>query len=517
MSLDSRLSTELQRLLDRTFTTPRPGTAIGVYEAGQLVAEAAVGVARLDGPAIDRHTPFEIASVSKQIGACSALSLARDGVIDLDADVRRYVPELRAEGVSVRHCLQHTSGLPDYLLLAEIAGVSTTSVCGYEAFLAGLARLDLGFAPGSDVAYSNTGYVVAAIACERASGLSWSQVLEQRVFAPLGMSSSTVGVRVGDERSEAAVSYEVDGERFVAQGLAADVLPAGTRHTVGDGQVVTTLADLAAWHGFLHDGRVLGAGLRELMLARTVLSDGSVTSYGLGIRHEQAGGIAGFGHSGGMWGFRAHSLAVPTWGLSVAVLANRSDADPEDLAWRALRVAADDGPWGVWYSAGALRAADCRPRADGGAELDDGVESRAFGPRGDHWVGRDEVTGLQVDGDELVHTDEMGRVVRFRRVAAATTPDVGGLAGTFAMRWPEERLTLRAAEQGLQLCREGQPPLPLRHLTSQGASEVFAFPGGVAIVDPGPPARLAIGTEGAVLRDLPRLDAADSSEQALMA
>jgi CubicO group peptidase (beta-lactamase class C family) len=518
MRLDGpQLAMELRRLLDRAFTTPGPGAAIGIYRAGQLVTESAVGLARLDGPAIDRHTPFEIASVSKQMGACAALSLARDGVIDLDADVRRYVPELAAAGISVRHCLQHTSGLPDYLLLAEIAGTPPTNVCGYEAFLTGLAELELGFVPGSDIAYSNTGYVVAAIACERASGLSWAQFLEQRVFAPLGMASSTVGVVVGDGRTEAAVSYRVDGERFVAEGLAEDVLPRGARHTVGDGQVVTTLTDLAAWHGFLHDGRVLGADLRELMLTRTTLTGGRVTSYGLGIRHEQVGGIAGFGHSGSMWGFRAHSLAVPAREVSVAVLANRSDADPEDLAWRAVRVAGGDGPSGYWYSAKALRATWCEPRADGGVELDDGVETRAFSPAGDQWVGHDEVTHLHLDGGELVHTDEMGRAVRFRKVAAATAPDVGGLAGAFAMRWPRERLVLRAVGPGLQLCREGQPALPLHHLTTQGTSEVFTFPGGVAIVDPGPPTRLTIGTEGAVLRDLPRLDPGGSSEQATMA
>jgi hypothetical protein len=330
------------------------------------------------------------------------------------------------------------------------------------------------------------------------------------------MSSSTVGLLVGDERSAAAISYEVERERFVAEGLAIDVLPPGTRHTVGDGQVVTTLSDMASWHGFLHDGRVLGADLRELMLAPTVLTDGSVTSYGLGIRHEQVGGLTGFGHSGGMWGFRAHSLAVPARRLSIVVLANRSDADAEDLAWRALRAASEDAPWGLWYSAEALRATRCHPHADGGADLDDGVETRAFARRGKHWVGRDEVARLQVDGDELVHTDEMGRVVRFRRVAAATTPDVSGLAGDFAMRWPKERLTLRAAESGLELCREGHPALPLRYLTTQAGSPVFAFPGGVAIVHPGPPARLTIGTEGAVLRDLPRVDV-EGSGQALLA
>jgi CubicO group peptidase (beta-lactamase class C family) len=503
---DDRLSTELGRLLDRALGAPGPGAAIGVYRAGQLVAAAAVGDARLDGPAIDAHTPFEIASVSKQLGACAALSLARDGVIDLDVDVRRYVPELTAAGISVRHCLQHTSGLPDYLLLAEIAGVPPTDVCGYDTFLAALAKLDLGFAPGSDIAYSNTGYVVAAIACERASGMTWAQILEQRVFAPLGMSSSTVGLRVGDERPDAAVSYEVDGGRFVAEGLAPDVLPPGARHTVGDGQVVTTLTDLAAWHGFLHDGRVLGADLRELMLARTVLTDGRVTSYGLGIRHEQVGGVTGYGHSGSMWGFRAYSLALPARGLSVAVLANRSDVDVEDLVWRALRTASEDGPWGVWYSAEALRAVRCDPRADGGADLDDGAETRTFARADGHWLGRDETIRLQVEGDELVHVDEMGRAVRFRQVAPATAPDASALAGVFAMRWPDEQLTLRAEGAGLALCRGGQPTLTLRHLTAQGASQVFTFPGGVAIVDPGPPVRLTIGTEGAVLRDLPRLD-----------
>jgi CubicO group peptidase (beta-lactamase class C family) len=512
MSLDSPPSIELERLLHKAFRAPGPGAAIGVYRAGQLIAHAAVGAARLDGPAIDERTPFEVASVSKQLGACAALSLARDGLIDLDVDVRRYVPELTAAGISVRHCLQHTSGLPDYLLLAEIAGVPPSAVCGHDAFLAGLAQLDPGFAPGSDIAYSNTNYVVAALACARASGLSWSQLLQERVFGPLGMSSSTVGRLVGDQRPNAAVSYDVDGVRFVAEGLTAGDLPAGTRHTVGDGQVVTTLTDLTAWHGFLHDGRVLGADLRDLMLARTVLTDGRVTSYGLGIRHEHVGGLAGFGHSGSMWGFRAHSLAVPARGLSVAVLANRSDADPEDLAWRAVRLMSDDGPWGAWYSADAVRAARCEPRADGGADLDDGMETRTFAPAGGRWVGRNQRESLTVEGDDLVHVDEMGRAVRFSKVAAAPVPDVTALAGTFEMRLPRARLTVRAAGPTLELCRDGQPPLPLRYVTTQGGSHAFAFPGGVAVVDPGPPSRLTIGTEGAVLRHLPRLDPDGASE-----
>jgi CubicO group peptidase (beta-lactamase class C family) len=517
MSLSGGLSTGLEQLLRRAFRTQGPGAAIGVYRSGELVAQAAVGVARIDGPAIGRDTPFEIASVSKQLGACAALSLARDGAIDLDTDMRRYVPELTAAGISVRHCLQHTSGLPDYLLLAEIAGTPPASVCGYDDFLAGLGELDCGFAPGSDIAYSNTGYVVAAVACERATGLSWSQILERHVFGPLGMSSSSVGMLVGDEPAEAAVSYEVDGERFVAEGLTAELFPLGARHTVGDGQVVTTLTDLAAWHGFLHDGRVLGADLRQLMLARTVLADGRVTSYGLGIRHEQRGGITGFGHSGSMWGFRADSLTIPAREVSVVVLANRSDADPEDLAWRAVRLATDDGPWGNWYSAQALRATRCDPRADGGVDLDDGMEVRAFAPTDGRWVGQDEITSVEVDGDELAHTDEMGRTVRFHRVVPATAVDVGELVGTFGMPWPQARLTLRATGSGLELCREGEPPLPLHHLTTQEGSHVFAFPGGVAIVGQGPLGRLTIGTEGAVLRDLPRVAAVGPSEHALQA
>jgi CubicO group peptidase (beta-lactamase class C family) len=517
MSLHPQVSTELDRLLSSSFATPGPGAAVGVYRSGQLVAQAVAGVARLGGPAIDSGTPFEIASVSKQLGACAALSLARDSVLDLDADVRQYVPELTAAGVSVRHCLQHTSGLPDYLLLAEIAGVPSASVCGYDAFLAGISELGPGFTPGSDIAYSNTGYVVAAVACERAAGRTWSQILEERVFAPLGMSSSTVGLLAGDERDAAALSYQATGGQLVADGLGTDVLPPGTRHTVGDGQVVTTLADLAAWHGFLHDGRVLGADLRRLMLARTVLTDGRVTSYGLGIRHEQVGGVSGFGHSGAMWGFRAHSVAVPATGLSVAVLANRSDADVEDMAWRALRLATGDGPWGDWYSAEALRATRCHPRADGGAELDDGIETRTFARAAGRWLGKDEVTSLGVDGGELVHVDEMGRAVRFRQVVAPAPAEASQLTGTFALPWPQGRLTLRAGQPGLELCRDGQPALPLRHLTMQGSSWVFSFPGGVAVVDPGPPTRLTIGTEGAVVRVLPRLESAGSTEQPVMA
>jgi CubicO group peptidase (beta-lactamase class C family) len=501
----------LRWVLDHAYPAPGPGAALGVYRSGELVASASVGLARLDsGPTVDAETPFEIASVSKQIGACALLSLARDGVVDLDADIREYVGEVGPQGITIRHCLQHTSGLPDYLTLAEIAGTDADAVCGFDWFLAALGTMtDLGFSPGTGIAYSNTGYVVAAIAAERAADRSWSQILAERVFDPLRMTSSSVSVRVGDGPPGAALSYTPGPDGFVVEGLTDGALAAGARHTIGDGEVLTTIADFAAWHGFLQDGRVLGIDLRDQLLERGRLADGGQTSYGLGLRHTRLGGTSAYGHSGSMWGFRAQSLTVPEAGIGVAVFANRADTDAEDLAWRAVRQTAEDGPWGRWLSTDALRTTHVQPTADGGLELDDGAERLTVRPAGpDSWIGRDELVRVDLarsrtDGAALVMIDEMGRRVPFERLESVPEPDADGLVGTFALTHPTARIQVRRAGAGLELCREDRPALPLRFLTRHAGSWVYAFAGGLALIAPGP--RLTVATESAVVRDLARV------------
>ena len=509
---DPRLAQDLARILRRRIGPKAPGAALAVYRDGSPVASAASGLASLEHAVpMSVTTPIEVASVSKQLSAAAILTMARDGLLDLDDDVRTHVPELRIAGITLRHCLQHTSGLPDYLTVGEILGVPVGLVIGYDAFLTELARTtELHYPTGTDVSYSNTGYVVAAIAAERAGGATFPQLVADRVFGPLGMTSSKVRSSVDEVTPGMAFSYEPHPQRdFVRVEMGEPHAIAGARHTVGDGEVMTTIDDFAAWHGFLLDGRVLGVDIRDQLLERSRLADGQVTNYGMGLGHSRVGGVDAFGHSGSMWGYRSQSLTDPHSRTGVAVFGNRSDLDPGDLAWRALRAAIEPVPvGGGWYSPEAVRELEVTLRGDGGVDVDGDGESMALDRAGDcEWMNRSEPGGMTLDADVLVLTDEMGRRTRYvRTVQDLPAPPPDSVVGTYQVAGrPDTSLVVRAADTGLELVRGGFPPSALEFVTTHDGVDVYRVEGAALTVDRSRAEPcITISAGSAVLRDIPR-------------
>lgn len=511
---DPRLTQELIRILQRLVDPNGPGAVLAVYREGSVVASAASGWASLEHEVpLSVTTPIEIASVSKQVGAATILAMARDGLVDLDDDLRRLVPELRFDGITLRHCLQHTSGLPDYLTVGEILGVPVGAVIGYDAFLADLTRItDLHFPTGTDISYSNTGYVVAAIAAERAAGATFPGLVADRVFEPLGMTSSKVRTHVGEVTPGMAFSYEPHPQHgFARVEMGEDDAGIGARHTIGDGEVLTTISDFAAWHGFLLDGRVLGIDIRDQLLERARLADGQVTGYGMGLGHRRVGGVEAFGHSGSIWGYRAQSLTDPRAGTGVAVFGNRSDLDAGDLAWRALRAATDPvRPSGSWYSPTAVRELVVTARGDGGIDLEtDGDTTVLDREQQGTWVSRSEPGGLELDGETLVLTDAMGRRTRYLRVdPGLAAPRPGSVTGSYRVPGrPETYLEIRLGEEGLELVRGSLPPASLEFVTTHEGADVYRVKGAVLTVDHAQETpHITISAGSAVLRGLPRVD-----------
>jgi len=301
-----------------------------VYSAGLLVSSATAGCALPEHEVpVTEHTAFDIASVSKHMTSACLLLLARDGLVDLDKDIRASLPELAlSEPVTLRQCLTHTAGLRDYLALCEAAGVPMLGISENRAMdlIAGLRELD--FTPGSAFSYSNTGYVLAAALVRRITGAGLAKFANERVFEPLGMTATHFRDDVGVLVPRLAGGYLANPS---GQGSAfgrCDV----TETVVGDGAVVTSLADLAAWHGFMASGAVLGADIRDGLFARQVLTDGTSAGYGLGLASIEVGGEPAWWHSGSWAGYRSAVIYLPGRRAGVSVLANRNDRYPSNVA-----------------------------------------------------------------------------------------------------------------------------------------------------------------------------------------
>jgi CubicO group peptidase (beta-lactamase class C family) len=478
----------LGELLADRFAANEPGAAIGVYRNGSYAGGAVRGLASLEyALAIGEDTVFDIASCSKQLTATCALLLARDGLVDLDSDVREVVPELQIPGVTLRGCLQHTTGLRDYMQLNDLAGGTLADLATTADFLRLLGRMtSTGFAPGADVAYSNTGYVLASVVAARAAGAPFTEVLTDRVLAPLGMHRTRLHDRVGLVVPGMAFSYSPSPSgRFTRHEMIEE--------QVGDGAVLTTVRELAGWQGFLLDGRVLGADVRAELVRPATLADGRTTSYGCGVARADLFGTAALSHSGGMYGYRSELVCLPSLALGVAVLSNRGDADAQALAHAALAVLLDrpsaepspPAPDGAWFAPARvdhLRVVDgALPDSHGG------VATR--------------------DGDGMLLQDLMGGLTRYHRLDAGAGPAPGALAGRYRPGEPPGDVVIRLGAAGPEVCLGGAPARPLTYAGQHAGLDVYDAGGWtvVAAREDGPVDAIALRADGCCFPRLPRV------------
>lgn len=156
-----------------------PGCALAIYRDGAIAYTRGYGMANLEHAiAITPQTVFDIGSTSKQFAAAAMVLLAQDGKLSIDDEVRRYIPELPAyqKPVTIRHLLNHTSGLRDYLTLMQLHGTDFAGVTGDQEALDLIVRQQaLNFEPGSEFLYSNSGFFLLSQIVKRVSGKTLAQ------------------------------------------------------------------------------------------------------------------------------------------------------------------------------------------------------------------------------------------------------------------------------------------------------------------------------------------------------
>lgn len=306
----------------------QPGCAVGVIHNGELVHAAGYGFADIErGTRIDADTVFNIASTSKQFTAFALLLLARDGRLALDDCVRKFVPELPpyADAVTLRHLMHHTGGLRSYIELLLLGGRTFTErTTRHEALAAVVRQRGADDEPGRAFAYSNTGYFLMSLIIERASRQSLKDFSHANIFSPLGMTSTSVVDRCPVGIAQLARGYSVSE--------AGTSIAESAWEQTGDGQVHTTVRDLALWDANFYAPRVGDRAIIDAMLRSGVLNDGHAVGYGGGLFLSRRGALAAVSHGGGWAGYRSELLRFPERHLSVIVLSNRDDTDACALA-----------------------------------------------------------------------------------------------------------------------------------------------------------------------------------------
>jgi CubicO group peptidase (beta-lactamase class C family) len=302
----------------------RPGCAVGVSMAGDIVFTKGYGMASLEHALpIAPSTAFDIGSVAKQFTALAVLLLDQRGRLSLAHDVRRYVPELPDYGppITLQDLLQHTSGLRDYGTLELLAGRHVRTMPEFVELLA--AQRALNFVPGTRHEYSHSDYPLLAFIVERAAGEPFGDFIEREVLQPLGMTAS----RVHDSRGTA-----VAGRAFAYAG-SGDAYRVGfpRNEVVGGAKLYTSVEDMLRWERNFHEPIVGGRALIDALLARPRLVSGATIPYAYGLRISEYRGLPTVHRSGGGT-FASEMLRFPEQRLAVVTLCNVTPSHPRYLS-----------------------------------------------------------------------------------------------------------------------------------------------------------------------------------------
>ncbi|MEJ0039568.1 MAG: serine hydrolase domain-containing protein [Gammaproteobacteria bacterium] len=300
------------------FTRPgSPGLALGIWHNGKVAYRQSYGRANLE-----QHTPitsqtvFHVASLSKQFTALSIALLARDGKLKLDDDVRRYLPYVPPFGITLDNLVHHTSGLRDQWLLFDLAGHEGVRRQHQVVNMVARQR-GLNFAPGTDYAYSNTGYTLLAETVAAVSGKSFRQFTQEQVFAPLGMSHSFFYDDYNEIVPNRAESYEPAPKS--ATGWQRIPL---NYETFGATSLHTTLDDMMLYVAHLSRPVIGDAALQTQLRAPGHLRDGSPVNYGFGLLTRDYAGHKAVLHTGADAGFAAIVAYLPADDFGVVILTN---------------------------------------------------------------------------------------------------------------------------------------------------------------------------------------------------
>ena len=325
-----------QRQLDAIFESVNkghgPGLVVGVAQHGRTIYRRGFGLASIEhGVALTPRTRMRLASISKHFTCLAALLLAEEGKLDLDAPASAVLPELpQLEAMpTLRQFMTHTSGYRCFMELAYIGGGMAWLPAGTGLAMQ-WAQTEASFAPGTSQLYCNGGYELLSEAIARAGGMSFEQFLKDRVFTPLGML---------DTESVPSDMTITPGIATFHQALPDGCWMRGITPLVdnrGAGAVVSTVDDMLRWMAHLR-APVHLVGREDSwrqMTTPTVLSNGSVSPYTLGLNCHAYRGVEVIQHGGSLMGVGSQMVTVPAHGLDIIIMTNGALVNPVQMGWQ---------------------------------------------------------------------------------------------------------------------------------------------------------------------------------------
>ena len=302
-----------------------PGLSVAVLRGDSVVLARGYGYANVEHhvPASD-STVYEVGSISKQFTAAAIVLLSEEGRLGLDDVITQYLPEGSTSWseVTIRHLLTHTSGISDQSLdtldfRKDYAEEELVRLAGAQPLL---------FKPGASYSYSSTGYTLLGVIIHRVTGESFGDLLRDRIFRPLGMHAARVN------SDTAIVPNRSAGYQFEHGTLKNRDWTSPSLSATADRGLSFSARDMSQWAIALNHSKPLGRAGLQASWTPVRLNEGWTYPYGLGWQLTQQQGYRRIGHSGAWGGFQATLQRYPDFELTVIVLTNLDEANPEGIA-----------------------------------------------------------------------------------------------------------------------------------------------------------------------------------------
>ncbi len=327
---------KIDAIMESYYAPDEPGGVLLIAKEGDIVFEKAYGMANLELKVpMEEHMVFEIGSITKQFTAVSILMLMEEGKLSLDDDITKFIEDYPTHGhhISIHHLLTHTSGIKSYTSLERWMSDVRKD---YEP----LQMIDyfknepMDFAPGEKFLYNNSAYFILGYVIEKASGMSYEEFLETRIFQPLDMENSYYGSQL-ELIPNRAYGYQ-GGDGFKNAQYVSLTQPYAA------GSIMSTVEDMHKWQEALKNNTLISEESLQKAHTNYSLNNGEKIDYGYGWMINEIQGSRSIEHGGGIFGYTCNGIWMPEEDIYIILLTNRDDVAPGTPSTRIAAVVKGD-------------------------------------------------------------------------------------------------------------------------------------------------------------------------------
>ena len=319
------LEQQINQVLEAQFEDNGPGAVFLVAKEGEIIYQNALGLANLElEVSMQLDNVFEIGSMTKQFTAIGVLMLMEEGKLSLQDEITTYIPDYPTQGhtITIHHLLTHTSGIKNFTSMKGLNAIAQKDMEPLE-MIDFFKNEPMDFAPGEAFKYNNSGYVILGHIIEKASGLSYADFVEQRIFKKLGMSSSRYATHTKVVPKRASGYHNREG--YVNKRHISFSIP------YASGSLMSTVGNLFKWEEAIKNHVLISEKTTKMAFTNYTLNNGDPINYGYGWHIKKESEVKSYEHGGSIFGFKSMGVYLPDADIYVVGLSNCDCNSPTQI------------------------------------------------------------------------------------------------------------------------------------------------------------------------------------------